>query len=335
MDDEPMTIDDGRYARIPAWAIGAIPRLCGDGALKIYAAIRSFDRRGGECFPSNQAIAQVAGVSDRTVRRYVKALKGAGLLSVERRPPERGRGNRSNRYRFPVPPAFTRTTGVPVNGADAERIPGQNRPEYQDRSAPNTRTEGVPHNRAGTEQEQQRHAPADVIPHLAAMREAVARTGQKTASSSVDFVERATANDPATAKGVPAMAAIWSDLLRLAVEAHDAKPVRLALATLDAGILVGRRPADPLKLPAYFAPILERAIDAWTTEQAAQAQADAQAADREQRRAEYDAWRKSGPRPRRWAGSPAALRLAADVRAGNPPGLQEPPPGARPGPAPA
>lgn len=81
---------------IPEWLEPA-PTLS-FGAKVCYARLMRFAGEYGDCFPSIKKIAASLGVSDRQAKRYIAALREAGLIHVEERE------GRSNDYTFLVHP---------------------------------------------------------------------------------------------------------------------------------------------------------------------------------------------------------------------------------------
>lgn len=71
-------------------------------ARKAYKAILWYIRTFPTAYPSQARIARQTGLSVRTVRRAIKALKAAGILEVSRSNVARGR-HRTNRYARTVP----------------------------------------------------------------------------------------------------------------------------------------------------------------------------------------------------------------------------------------
>ena len=55
------------------------------GAKLAYAVILSYAWNNDYCFPGQERLAQDMGVSDRSVRTYIKDLEDSGFLEVEQR----------------------------------------------------------------------------------------------------------------------------------------------------------------------------------------------------------------------------------------------------------
>ncbi len=73
-----------------------------DGAVRLYAVLRSYGWQDGFCFPGQEKLAADMGVDVRTVRRRSKELQDAQLISVRHRPLHEG-VNTTNVYTFTAP----------------------------------------------------------------------------------------------------------------------------------------------------------------------------------------------------------------------------------------
>jgi DNA-binding transcriptional ArsR family regulator len=81
-----------------------------DRALRVFAALASFANREGRCWPSQEAIAEMLGVSRQAIGQHVGALKKLGYVSLERRIRRAG-GWAANAYVLHDPPLVN---GAPV-----------------------------------------------------------------------------------------------------------------------------------------------------------------------------------------------------------------------------
>ena len=80
--------------------------LC-SGELAVYSFLRRCeDRKTHQCWPSIRAIGRAVGMSENTVRKYIRQLEERGLIVTE--PTEvvtRARGKRNGNLRFTLRPA--------------------------------------------------------------------------------------------------------------------------------------------------------------------------------------------------------------------------------------
>lgn len=86
------------YVQLPTWAF-RLP----DPAFRTFAALASFaDLRTGVCWPSHTALAERAGIGEKSVRRGLSTLRERGAVSWTRRLNDRGQA--SNRYTVHLDP---------------------------------------------------------------------------------------------------------------------------------------------------------------------------------------------------------------------------------------
>lgn len=79
--------------------------------IKVYLAIQGFADENGFCFPSVARIADICGVSKRTVFRSLKTLESFKLLAREQRMRNTG-GNTSNAYYLKLEPDASEVTSL-------------------------------------------------------------------------------------------------------------------------------------------------------------------------------------------------------------------------------
>jgi DNA-binding MarR family transcriptional regulator len=91
------------WSRLRHSTVEGIHRI-GPTAFAVYCALLRHADRAGYCFPGQDRLARLVGVSTRTIGRSLKTLEWAGLIRVERK---RGR---PNRYR--LSPEGTADTSV-------------------------------------------------------------------------------------------------------------------------------------------------------------------------------------------------------------------------------
>lgn len=70
------------HTQIPNWIL-CDPGLSRDARLT-WAMLAKFAWQSEECWPGMAKLAELLGVTDRSVRDYIKELKDAGLVSVKR-----------------------------------------------------------------------------------------------------------------------------------------------------------------------------------------------------------------------------------------------------------
>jgi len=90
------------WALVPTDVARRICETCGAGVLRTYIALRSFDNpaQPGCCWPSQEAVAERAGLAVRTVRLHLAKLERGGYIRRERRCLPEGRGRASDVYTF-------------------------------------------------------------------------------------------------------------------------------------------------------------------------------------------------------------------------------------------
>jgi DNA-binding transcriptional regulator YhcF (GntR family) len=130
--------DSRPCAWLPVDTLADIATKCGYAAAFVYAVLRSFDnpKRPDSCFPSEAQLAERTRMPQRTVRRYIAALKAAGFVRSEARMRSQGRGRQSNVYHFPDLATNRPENGQVVNGPTGQKMDDQparkwttNRPE--------------------------------------------------------------------------------------------------------------------------------------------------------------------------------------------------------------
>ncbi|KAA9143545.1 helix-turn-helix domain-containing protein [Microbacterium lushaniae] len=88
------------FVRLPDWAF----RIPSHTAFRTYAALLTFaDLSTGVCWPSHAAIANAAGLGEKTARRALDDLRALGVVAWERR--HDAEGQASNRYAVAMDPA--------------------------------------------------------------------------------------------------------------------------------------------------------------------------------------------------------------------------------------
>lgn len=92
--------DRGGWTRIDNAVVPVLAEI-GDCAAIVYLALKMHADSDGVCWPSREAIAYVAGVSQATVKRKIAKFVTRGLLTRESR--NGPLGHLSNRYRFTTP----------------------------------------------------------------------------------------------------------------------------------------------------------------------------------------------------------------------------------------
>lgn len=86
------------YAQIPRWILRAGDNLS-HGAVRLYGVIMTYaDNDTRTAFPGQQKLAEDLGVSDRSIRNYLKELEEYGALKVEHRQNKRTGNYYSNEY---------------------------------------------------------------------------------------------------------------------------------------------------------------------------------------------------------------------------------------------
>ena len=112
---------DAVFAIVPDWVIRH-PELSA-GAVRIYAVLARYTGPDLTAFPSRGTIAKDAGVSVKTVDRYLNELRAAGAVLSTKRMKEDGDYS-SNLYTlFRLPPNHTRDTDDPTLGTGLS-LPG-------------------------------------------------------------------------------------------------------------------------------------------------------------------------------------------------------------------
>ena len=108
----------------PADVVG-LQRSLTDGQKRLYERLVRFAGRDGNCYPSQETLAELLGKSERQIRRDLKALEEGRLISHRYRDERR-----SNTYVFLWHEMFHVTTeadlsghGCPVNCNEVERTP--------------------------------------------------------------------------------------------------------------------------------------------------------------------------------------------------------------------
>jgi hypothetical protein len=87
------------WAVFPSWLRGTLTPY----EIAVYVVLGTYTDGKNYCYPSIPAIAEGAGMSERTVQRAVRSLAEKGLLDVTRR--FNGEGDRtSNGYRLEMNP---------------------------------------------------------------------------------------------------------------------------------------------------------------------------------------------------------------------------------------
>jgi len=99
----------GGWCRVPYHAVERIPDV-GPLAMCVYLVLARHANERGACWPGEQRIADMIGTTDRTVRRAIRTLVSAGLVSVRR-------SNKGNLYQIATPPSVPDTSVRPVLGS--------------------------------------------------------------------------------------------------------------------------------------------------------------------------------------------------------------------------
>jgi hypothetical protein len=87
----------GGWTRIDNAVLPVLAKIHGM-AIAVYVALKSYADRDGVCFPAQEDIGRLAGVSVHTVVRIISAIAQAGLIVISKR--STGGGRLSNLYRF-------------------------------------------------------------------------------------------------------------------------------------------------------------------------------------------------------------------------------------------
>jgi len=287
------------WAKLYASAQREVARKGGYAAAYVYSILLSFDnpRKPGCCFPSVKAIAERAGMPERTLRTHLATLQEIGAVKVRKRYGIRRRGRACNSYEFPdskggftgnspagksesdtgcaaaakselksgrSSAANSSFTGHP-SAAKSQDLPAAPLPLlYKDEQTSTTnRPVLLDHHHSA-------RVPDEHLPPEVSMPETV-----------VVFIEDEGLNDKAKK--------IFFDQIVACCREHGAEPANLALGELGSSFDKGQRPKVPNRLSGYFAPILKRHIKAWKEEMAEKAGEEAAQAAKEQRRLEVAA----------------------------------------------
>jgi hypothetical protein len=132
-------------------------------AWTVYTILRRHASEAGECWPSVARLAELAGITERSVRAAIKRLSVAGMLTAEQR--QGPKGTMTNLYHLPAvgSPDDGRNETTPGGPAGAERndTPGVN----ETTPGGGTRRQGKKTNRTRpNEQEKERPADAGAVP---------------------------------------------------------------------------------------------------------------------------------------------------------------------------
>lgn len=133
------------FTAVPNDVLPMLAKLHGC-AISVYVALRSYADRQGECFPKLDDIASRSGCSTATVKRVMKKIKNAGLVTDKQRNSHSGRT--SNLYVFLDPPRLSVTPGE--NGQGSQRsLPGfpESLPTAHTDHAVTRTTQQEPHNK--------------------------------------------------------------------------------------------------------------------------------------------------------------------------------------------
>ncbi len=131
------------FVIIPAEIMKLAPTI-GSAAVLVYAVLAQHSDEDGVCWPSVGRVAEIAGISERAVRRHLRTLEGHRQIMTETR--DDGKGQTSNSYRLLTtqqPPDKIDTTpgqNEPSPRTKAPGAPGQKRQGPPDKSARGTRT---------------------------------------------------------------------------------------------------------------------------------------------------------------------------------------------------
>jgi hypothetical protein len=112
-------------------------------ATAVYAALASFANGDGECWPSQDRIAEVVGVHPGTVRRALAELRAAGHVGI--RPRLVGNAKRGNVYTLQTPDrALTRERGAEEPPAETQNgVNSRSRVREQENSSSRTSARSV------------------------------------------------------------------------------------------------------------------------------------------------------------------------------------------------
>jgi hypothetical protein len=86
------------------------------GPLAVYCVLAAHANRAGECWPAQSVIAELTGLSDRSVRRAVRTLERVGLVVVL----EVGVGRDPSRYRLTSPDVGVRAEESQVSAQNGQ-----------------------------------------------------------------------------------------------------------------------------------------------------------------------------------------------------------------------
>jgi len=282
------------WAMVPAETMAAIAERAGYAAAYLYYILRTFDQpdRPGSCYPSIEAIAKRANMARRTVFHHIQRLRKIGAIIVETRGCPGHGGRSASIYLFPVfpPPQQECKSSAPLpeqkcNGVALYPEQKCNGVALSTDSAEQkcngvalesaTLRHSPPHPPSGTDQEQTTTPP--LPPPPLAVRDALRRldVAEGVVEVVVVFFEENDLDDKT--------ARTFVRQVQHAARAHGDEAVRRGLADLAEALLGGQQPGDPNKLPNYFKPILDRAVQAWHAEQRARREE----AERRRERQEY------------------------------------------------
>jgi len=118
------------------------PRLRGVSGIAVKAVLRAIDGfgRGREAWPSEATLAQVAGMSVRTVKRAIKALESLSLVTIERKGPQTVNHYRIVWTELACRAPENRRVNCPVEGSERSATPAERSATVSERSATLSRT---------------------------------------------------------------------------------------------------------------------------------------------------------------------------------------------------
>jgi len=128
---------------VPESVIRLMPEI-GVYALAVYVVLADYAGDSGECWPSVARIAEITGMTDRSVRNQLRMLKSHGLITAESRVD--GNIQQSNLYKLhspqKPPESKARGGGTKSQGGRNEKpgAPGTKRQAPPERNARGTRT---------------------------------------------------------------------------------------------------------------------------------------------------------------------------------------------------
>jgi hypothetical protein len=251
-------------------AVLAITKKSKAGALVTYLALRTFDgpNHPDGCWPSQQAIAERAGLALRTVQKHLRKLVAKGLIERKRRCGKEGRGRTTDLYTFKEPESPEHAVPTPQTKAPplCMLVRDQGAPPVHVSQPPSEDDQGehlgttnapplVAPVRLSVQELTKNRPPPPAPPARPELSAALAELAvpEVVVVELLDFFRDNDLNGKKTE-------ATFARQLAEAAKAQGPEPVRDALAELAEGFTLGRCPENPAKLPAYFGPILARAV---------------------------------------------------------------------------